>query len=42
MSETAKNRKHTLPYLHGDGIDIGCGADPVTEECVGSDLPRAA
>lgn len=42
MSETAKNRQHTLPYLKGNGIDIGCGSDPVTDQCIGIDLPRAA
>ena len=30
MSETAKYRHLTARYLWGCGIDIGCGADPVT------------
>lgn len=42
MSETAKHRHLTTPYLHGNGIDIGCGSDPVTDECIGIDLPAAA
>lgn len=27
-------------YLAGDGIDIGCGDDPVTADCLHWDLPQ--
>jgi SAM-dependent methyltransferase len=27
-------------YLVGDGIDIGCGNDPVTDDCMRWDLPQ--
>lgn len=27
-------------YLVGEGIDIGCGNDPVTDDCMRWDLPQ--
>ena len=42
MSETSKHLMETLPYLVGNGIDIGCGDDPVKENCVAIDLPEEA
>lgn len=29
MTETSKHRSLVLPYLIGNGVDIGCGNDPV-------------
>jgi SAM-dependent methyltransferase len=45
-SETSKARARRVRegffqrYLIGDGIDIGCGADPITEDCLKWDLER--
>jgi SAM-dependent methyltransferase len=41
MSETAKYRHLTVRHLWGCGIDIGCGADPVTPWAIRFDLPAA-
>jgi GT2 family glycosyltransferase/ADP-heptose:LPS heptosyltransferase len=36
-SETAKIRDRVLPFCTGKGIDIGCGRDPLTGDCVAYD-----
>src|ERR1700730_248124 len=36
-SETAKIRDRVLPFCQGRGIDIGCGRDPLTGDCVAYD-----
>lgn len=41
MSETSKHLQDTLPYLNGNGIDIGCGDDPVRPDCIAIDIPQA-
>lgn len=41
MSETSKHKEDVLPYLHGNGVDIGCGNDPVRPDCVAIDIPQA-
>jgi predicted SAM-dependent methyltransferase len=41
MSETSKHREHVLPYLRGNGVDVGCGNDPVKPDCVAIDIPEA-
>lgn len=38
--EASKVRKRFLPLLQGQGIDIGCGDDPITDTCVAWDLPQ--
>lgn len=40
MSETAKHLHETLPYLRGNGVDIGCGDDPVRPDCIAIDFPQ--
>ncbi len=39
MTETSKHRSLVLPYLIGNGVDIGCGNDPVKGDCITIDLP---
>lgn len=41
MSETSKARHLVLPYVQGNGIDIGAGGDPVTPCALSIDLPPA-
>lgn len=33
-NEAAKVKERFLPYLEGLGIDIGCGSDPITSDCM--------
>ena len=44
MYEASKTRKllkqEEIAMLHGKGIDIGCGEDPVTEDCQLFDMPH--
>ncbi len=40
MSETSKHLNETLPYLKGNGVDIGCGNDPVRLDCIAIDIPQ--
>jgi len=35
--ETSKIREIVLPFCQGNGIDIGCGRDPLTDTCVAYD-----
>jgi GT2 family glycosyltransferase/ADP-heptose:LPS heptosyltransferase len=35
--ETSKIRARVLPFCQGRGIDIGCGRDPLTGDCVAYD-----
>jgi ADP-heptose:LPS heptosyltransferase/glycosyltransferase involved in cell wall biosynthesis len=35
--ETSKIRARVLPFCQGKGIDIGCGRDPLTDDCVAYD-----
>ena len=35
--ETTKIRERVLPFCQGRGIDIGCGRDPLTDDCVAYD-----
>jgi ubiquinone/menaquinone biosynthesis C-methylase UbiE len=39
MSETAKHRHLVLDFCLGNGIDIGCGIDPVVPWAIAFDLP---
>lgn len=42
MSETSKHLLDVFPHLIGDnGIDVGCGDDPVKPNCIAVDLPTA-
>lgn len=41
MSETSKQRQHTVKYLIGNGIDIASGGDPVVPWAISMDLPPA-
>lgn len=34
---TASVRFRAMPWLHGDGVDIGCGLEKVTPDCIGID-----
>lgn len=37
MSETSKVRHLVRQYCTGHGIDLGCGGDKITENCIGFD-----
>jgi SAM-dependent methyltransferase len=39
QSETSKCRARLLPYCQGNGIDIGPGGDPISEDAIRIDLP---
>lgn len=39
VSETAKYRDLTVPFCHGNGVDIGSGGDPVVPWAISVDLP---
>lgn len=39
-AEASKSRDAFSPYLQGTGIDIGCGPDPITQDCFRWDLPQ--
>lgn len=39
MSETAKNRVHTVKYCVGNGCDVASGGDPVVPHAISMDLP---
>ena len=39
--ETSKIRDRALPYCVGKGIDLGCGRDPITPDCVAMDRHEA-
>lgn len=39
MSESAKYSELFVPYLHGNGVDLGCGGSPVVPWAIGFDLP---
>lgn len=41
MSESAKYLHLFGPYLHGNGVDLGCGGAPVVPWAIGMDLPAA-
>lgn len=42
MSETAKWRQETVKYCQGNGVDLGCGGDPIVPRALAVDLPPAA
>lgn len=43
MSETSKHLVDVLPHLIGEnGVDVGCGNDPVRTNCIAVDLPLEA
>lgn len=39
-TESAKYRHITTPYLTGNGVDLGCGGEPVVPWAIAYDLPR--
>lgn len=39
MSETAKHRHLALPYVEGNGLDIGSGGNPIVPWAIQLDLP---
>lgn len=39
MSETSKYRHLTVPFLKGNGVDIGSGGDPVVPNAIQIELP---
>lgn len=41
ISETSKYRDLTVQYCQGNGVDIGCGGDPVVPNSIAFDLPPA-
>lgn len=41
VSETSKYRHLTVPHCRGNGVDIGCGGDPVVPSSIRFDLPPA-
>lgn len=40
MSETKKVRHLVVKYCTGQGIDVGCGGDKITPNCIGFDLTK--
>lgn len=38
-TESAKYRSLTVPYCRGNGVDIGCGGEPVVPWAIAMDLP---
>ena len=40
MSETGTVRSYVVKYCRGQGLDIGCGTDLITEEAIGIDYHR--
>lgn len=42
MNEASKCRKRVICFLSGNGIDIGCGSDRITQNAVGVDLSPSA
>lgn len=41
VSETSKYRHLTTPHCIGNGVDIGCGGDPVVPWAIRFDLPAS-
>lgn len=39
LSETAKQRHLTWPYVQGNGVDVGSGGDPVVPWAISLDIP---
>ena len=38
-SETSKCRSRLAPYCLGDGVDLGFGGDPITQDAIRVDMP---
>lgn len=41
MSETSKQRQHTVQFCQGNGCDVASGGDPVVDSAIQIELPTA-